>query len=162
MKESMKKAAKSAQTTAKEQVIDNAAEQAVKTKTAKQQAAQEKRDWLRGISAQFQAKRDLMELQGIFPIPTINEMLREYYRKENGVTELNTFDQWKEKGYTVRKGEKAFLFWGKPRAKQVTQAEPANEDGQTEQAEPVTAAKDDFYPICYLFDIAQCHQLAQA
>ena len=124
-------------------------------------AAQEKRDWLRAISADFQAQRDIMQLMGADYIPTINEMLHAYYAKQNNITELNTFDQWKEKGYQVRKGEKAYLFWGKPRAKQVKPTEPTEQEEEpTEQAEQTTAKKDDYYPICYLFDISQCHKAA--
>lgn len=134
-----------------------AAEQAVQTKTAKQLAAAERRDWLRGISAQLQAQRDLMELQGIFPLPTINDMLHELYKKENAVTELNTFDQWKEKGYQVRRGAKAYLFWGKPRSRQ---AEPEQTDQEQDEQNPTTKAakQPDYFPLCYLFDISQCHR----
>ncbi len=132
-------------------------EEVKKKMTAKQQAAQDRREWLRTISANFQAERDLMQVMGAEYIPTINEMLHAYYEKNNEITELNTFDQWKEKGYQVRRGEKAFLFWGKPRNKQKKQAEPAEEQTEQEQqAQQTTAKKDDFYPICYLFDISQC------
>ena len=92
------------------------AQAAEKTKTARQQAAQEKREQLKSISAELQAQRDLMQAMGMEDLPTINEMLHDYYAKKNNITELNTFDQWKDKGYQVRKGEKAFLFWGKPRS----------------------------------------------
>lgn len=140
------------------EVVAQVVEDAKKAMTARQQEAQEKRNWLRAISADFQAQRDLMEMTGADYIPTINEMLHAYYAKNNNVTELNTFDQWKEKGYQVRRGEKAFLFWGKPKSRQ--QAEPTEPDEeQGEQTEPTTAAKqNDFYPLCYLFDISQCHK----
>lgn len=42
-----------------------------------------------------------------------NELLRKYYRKQ-GHEELNTFEQWKKKGYKVMKGAKALLMWSKP------------------------------------------------
>ena len=139
-------------------------EDAKKAMTEKQQAAQEKRNWLRAISADFQAQRELMEMTGAEYIPTINEMLHAYYAKQNNITELNTFDQWKEKGYQVRRGEKAFLFWGKPKSRQQQPTEPTEQDEQGEQAqkvEPLTAKQNDYYPLCYLFDISQCHK-AQA
>lgn len=137
------------------QVANQATEQAQKSLTEKQQAAQEKREWLRSISAEFQAQQKIMELTGAEYIPTINEMLKAYYQKQNNITELNTFDQWKEKGYQVRKGEKAYLFWGKPRKRQ-----QAEQEQDQEQAELIQTIKEDFYPICYLFDIAQCYKLA--
>ena len=123
--------------------------------TDKQQQAQEKRVWLRTISADFQQQQKVMELTGADNIPTINEFLKAYYQKSAGVTELNTFDQWKEKGYQVRKGEKAFLFWGKP--KKSRQPEPDN--GGEQQQEQTAAQQDDFFPICYLFDISQCRKI---
>ena len=136
------------------------AAQTEQTKTARQQAAQEKREWLRAISADLQAQRDIMQMMGEEDLPTINEMLHDYYAKQNNITELNTFDQWKDKGYQVRKGEKAFLFWGKPRNKQQKQAEQSGEEQpeQEQQTEKNTAKKDDFYPLCYLFDISQCRK----
>ena len=146
------------------EVVAQVVEDAKKARTAKQQAAQEKRDWLRGISAEFQAQREIMEMTGAEYIPTINEMLRAYYEKQNNITELNTFDQWKEKGYQVRRGEKAFLFWGKPRRKE---SERLTEDAEragvtledaTEEQIIKTKSDTDFYPLCYLFDISQCHK----
>jgi len=41
-----------------------------------------------------------------------NQLLRECYNLTN--SELLTFDQWKEQGAYVRKGEHAYLFWGAP------------------------------------------------
>ena len=136
-------------------------EDAKKAMTAKQQAAQEKREWLRAISADFQAQRELMEMTGADYIPTINEMLHAYYAKQAEITELNTFDQWKEKGYQVRRGEKAYLFWGKPKSRQQQPTEPTDEEQseQAQQVEPTTAKKGDYYPLCYLFDISQCHKI---
>ena len=130
-----------------------------KTKTARQQAAQEKREQLKAISADLQAQRDLMQVMGVEDLPTINEMLHDYYAKKSNITELNTFDQWKDKGYQVRRGEKAFLFWGKPRSKQKQEEQPAEEQTEQEQQAEQNAKKDEYFPICYLFDISQCRKL---
>lgn len=62
------------------------AEQATQTKTAKQQAAQERREWLKAISADFQAQQKIMEMTGADYIPTINEMLHAYYAKQAEIT----------------------------------------------------------------------------
>lgn len=43
---------------------------------------------------------------------TCNQLLRECYNLTN--TELMTYDQWKEQGAYIRKGEHAYLFWGSP------------------------------------------------
>ena len=142
------------------EVVAQVVEDAKKAMTAKQQAAQERREWLRGISAEFQAQQKIMEMTGAEYIPTINEMLRAYYEKQANITELNTFDQWKEKGYQVRRGEKAFLFWGKPKSRQQQPTEPSEDESeQAQQVEPLTARQNDYFPLCYLFDISQCHKM---
>ena len=142
------------------EVVAQVVEDAKKAMTAKQQAAQERREWLRAISADFQAQQKIMEMTGADYIPTINEMLRAYYAKQANITELNTFDQWKEKGYQVRRGEKAFLFWGKPKSRQQQPTEPSEDESeQAQQVEPLTARQNDYYPLCYLFDISQCHKM---
>ena len=144
------------------QVKEEISEKVAQVKTDRQQAAQDKREWLRGISAEFQAQQKIMEMTGADYIPSINEMLRAYYEKQNNITELNTFDQWKEKGYQVRRGEKAYLFWGKPKSRQqqpTAQAEPSEDESeQAQQVEPLTAKQNDYFPLCYLFDISQCHK----
>jgi hypothetical protein len=43
---------------------------------------------------------------------TKNQLLRECYNLID--KELLTFEQWKEQGAYVRRGEHAYLFWGKP------------------------------------------------
>ena len=47
---------------------------------------------------------------------TCNQLLRECYQLTD--TELDTYEGWTAKGGKVRKGQHAYLFWGKP-----TQAE---------------------------------------
>lgn len=82
---------------------------------------------------------------------TINESLRiaslplnffitNYIYKEDGITEFNQFKQWQEKGFQVKKGEKAFPIWGKPIRRE-----------QAENELP----EDDFFPICYVFSNLQ-------
>ena len=43
---------------------------------------------------------------------TNNQLLRECYNLIDA--ELMTYDQWKELGAYVRRGEHAYLFWGSP------------------------------------------------
>lgn len=43
---------------------------------------------------------------------TNNQLLRECYNLLD--QELLTYDQWKEQGAYVRRGEHAYLFWGAP------------------------------------------------
>lgn len=42
-----------------------------------------------------------------------NQLLREAYGLKEGA-KLHTFEGWKKRGASVRKGQKALLFWGKP------------------------------------------------
>ena len=77
-----------------------------------------------------------------------NELLREYYAQA-GHTELLTFDEWKQAGFYIRKGEKAILLWGHPKpSRQAKQA--AKQAGKPEEE-----AKNDFYPLAYLFSNKQ-------
>jgi len=57
-----------------------------------------------------------------------NQLLRECYNLTN--TELDTFEGWSAKGAKVRKGQHAYLFWGK-----LTHA----------------TAGYDYYPVQFLF-----------
>ena len=54
--------------------------------------------------------RELAEKSGR-PSATSNQLLRECYNLTN--TELDTFEGWTAKGGHIRKGQHAYLFWGK-------------------------------------------------
>lgn len=43
---------------------------------------------------------------------TCNQLLRECYNMVDA--EFHTYEQWKEQGAYIRKGEHAYLFWGAP------------------------------------------------
>ncbi len=84
----------------------------------------------------------LMVKEGIYN--TVNEGLHEFYQEENpDIEEFNTFNQWKEQGYTINKGSKAFLFWGQPRKYEQTP------EGSTEPEE------FKYFPLAYLFSNLQ-------
>ena len=49
-------------------------------------------------------------------IDSVNEGLKEIYEKADpNISEFRTFWQWKDAGYTITRGSKAFLIWGQPR-----------------------------------------------
>lgn len=77
-----------------------------------------------------------------------NELLREYYAQA-GHTELKTFDEWKQAGFYIRKGEKAILLWGHPKPSRQAK-EAAKQAGKPEEE-----AENDFYPLAYLFSNKQ-------
>jgi len=72
-----------------------------------------------------------------------NAVIETFYRKE-GNTEFNTYKQWKEKGYQVKKGERAFFVWAKPLAALQAEKgeEPPEENGK-------------YFPLCFLFSNRQ-------
>ena len=73
---------------------------------------------------------------------TINEAIIETVYKKDGHTEFRKFGEWKQDGYKILKGSKAFVVWGKP-----TQGMRIN---KTEDAEVF-----DMFPLCYLFSNKQ-------
>jgi len=80
--------------------------------------------------------------EGIYD--TVNEGLKKFYEAENtDIEEFNTFNQWKEKGYTIMKGSKAFLFWGQPR----NYSQVPEEGTEPEEFK--------YFPIAYLFSNLQ-------
>ena len=79
---------------------------------------------------------------------TPNELLREYYAQA-GHTELKTFEEWKQAGFYIRKGEKAILLWGHPKPSRQAK-EAAKQAGKPEEE-----AEKDFYPLAYLFSNQQ-------
>lgn len=85
--------------------------------------------------------RKLMEMG---QAESVNDGLLQLYDKEQGETcEYNTFHQWKEQGYTILKGARAFCVWGQPRnASQTPEG--------TEEPEEYK-----YWPICYLFSELQ-------
>ena len=71
--------------------------------TDKQILIRERRQALRDLSNEL---KSLAQLNG--KEAHVNELLREFYAG-SGHTELKTFEQWKEQGFSVRKGEKALV-----------------------------------------------------
>ena len=65
---------------------------------------------------------------------TLNQLLIEYYDLVG--KKLQTFKQWKEQNYSIRKGEHAFHLWDKPKP---------TKDGKT------------YYPIAFLFSQDQVY-----
>ena len=68
---------------------------------------QQYRIQLKSITAKL---RSIAETSGRTNV-TGNQLLRECYQLTNA--ELDTFDGWQAKGGRVRKGQHAYLFWGK-------------------------------------------------
>ena len=102
----------------------------------KKEEALKRRAALKDLSSSLQT----LSKQGLFPeFPTVNGLLRYYYQSK-GYTDLKTFRQWKEEGFSVKKGEKAILLWAQPVASNQSK-EAATEAGKTEEE-----AKEDELP----------------
>lgn len=103
------------------------------------------------MNDEFKAKREeLKELSKLVKMKmqheitdasTINEGLIEIYSNGKNI-EFNTFYQWKEKGFSIVKGSKAYLVWGKP--KKLPVKEPEDKEDEFK-----------YWPVCYLFSSDQ-------
>lgn len=111
--------------------------------TEKQELARARRKALKDLCNELQqaAKATGVEMKP-------NELLREHYAQA-GHTELKSFSEWKEAGYYVKKGEKAILLWAHPKPSREAK-EFAKSQGKSEYE-----AKNDFYPLAYLFSSKQ-------
>jgi hypothetical protein len=111
--------------------------------TEKQQEHQAKKRALIAISKLAKAIQEKEEEEE----RNINSILIEDFYTDPENQEFNTFHEWIKKGKRVKKGEKAFLVWGRKRKNNQDQptAEPKTEDEK----------QFSFYPLCYLFSNAQ-------
>ena len=112
-----------------------------------------KRQQLKTLSQSLVARREMGEYMGNED-DTVNGLLRFHYACK-GYTNLKTFKEWKEAGYTVRKGEKALLIWGMPITSKAEKQRIEELKKQGREEEP----KEDFFPLCYLFADSQVHKL---
>lgn len=118
----------------------------------KKAIARERRKRLSELSHQLKIA-NLLILRADASI-TINDLLVKYYEKQAGAPlELNTYEQWRERGYQVRKGSVSFMVWGKPLKHQSDKEQPKDTD------DPERDPNEDFFPVCHLFDKSQCYAL---
>lgn len=108
----------------------------------------EKRNRLKELSKSLIAARDAGQYMGNED-DTVNGLLRFYYACK-GYKNLKTFHEWKRAGYSIRKGEKALLVWGRP----LSSKEKEVEVEQDKQAIEKEQTNGNYFPICYLF--AEC------
>ena len=101
-------------------------------------------------SALIQISAGLRVLVKSGAIDSVNEGLKEIYEKSDpNIEEFRTFWQWKDDGYTIQKGAKAFLIWGQPRqGSQVAEGSEEPEDYK-------------YWPLCYLFANTQVYKPGQ-
>lgn len=106
---------------------------------------QEKRKELRELSNEL--KEDLAEGE------KLNDLIIEHYKEGNPEIEsFNTYRGWRKEGFQVKKGEKAFLVWGRPKNLQEGESQQATDDGDEDK---------DFYPVAFIFSNLQVRALQQ-
>ena len=83
-------------------------------------------------------------------LDSVNEGLKEIYEKSDPeISEFKTFWQWKDEGFTIKRGSKAFLIWGQPRrGSQVAEGSEEPEEYN-------------YWPLCYLFANTQVYKPAK-
>lgn len=86
---------------------------------------------------------------------TINACLEVEYRALTGQQEFHSFKVWKEKGFTVKKGEHGFTIWSTP--KHMTIEREAAEEG----ADPERIEIERF-ALSYLFHAGQVEPIIAA
>jgi len=86
---------------------------------------------------------------------TINACLEVEYRALTGQQEFHSFKVWKEKGFSVKKGEHGFMIWSTP--KRMTIEREAAEEG----ADPERIEIERF-AISYLFHAGQVEPIKAA
>ena len=80
---------------------------------------------------------------------TVNQLLFDFCYNPDKSLEFNTFNQWKDKGFRVKKGEKAFLIWARPVG--------SKKDNENNEPAKISDNEDDysFFPLCYVFSNKQ-------
>lgn len=104
----------------------------------------QKREELKALSQGFK----MLIKEGA--INTVNEGLANFYA-EQGHTTLNSYRRWKEAGFQVKKGSKALLLWGEPKAYGKQEEQQATEEEN----------KETFFPLAFVFSNLQVEPLAQ-
>lgn len=84
---------------------------------------------------------------------SINDIVIMWYKEESGATEFKSFFQWKQAGFTVKKGEKAFLLWAKKRKATAKIEVKENEDPLEEEYR--------FFPLAYVFSDKQVEPIVK-
>lgn len=70
---------------------------------------------------------------------SVNEAIIDIYKAQGLGTHFKTFKEWTESGFSIKKGEKALLVWGRPRTKK----QDDEKDGYS------------FFPIAFVFSELQ-------
>ncbi len=107
-----------------------------------------KRNKLKELSLKAKEKAEKTEHE----LSTVNEQIMRFIYNPLGVLEFRSFKKWKENGYTVKKGSKAFLLWGQPLNKN---AEGKEDLYNFDDADNIEL----FFPIAFVFSSNQVRKI---
>lgn len=119
---------------------------------SKKERALKRRQDLSALSRDLKA---VAEMQGVEE--SVNSLLLAFYKQQYSTTDLRTFEQWKEAGYIVKKGQTSFMIWATPKATKAERERVAEAKAKGEHA----TEKEDYFPVCHLFDITQVHTITK-
>lgn len=103
---------------------------------------QETREKLKALSISV---RELVK-EGKFQ--NVNEAILDSYKDDEN-KEFKSYNQWHEDGYQVRKGEKAFALWGRPKEHEAENDSPEKSEGASDEH------MSKFFPIAFVFSNKQ-------
>lgn len=104
-----------------------------------------KREYLRKLS---RLAREMREADPELEDMTINDIVIEQFYTKDGHTEFALFNDWRQRGYKIKKGSKAFVIWGRKRKAQKAAEEPEKDPDEFK-----------FFPLAYLFSNKQVEPL---
>ena len=116
-------------------------------KEPKKRPIDEARERLKLLSLEV---KDLVDDETFY---TINDAIVETLYKDETHREFKSYRQWKKEGYQVKKGEKAFLLWARPK-----QIQKPIEEAKPEDLEEMIK----YFPIAYLFSNAQVDPITES
>ena len=86
---------------------------------------------------------------------TINEAIMETIYKDENNKEFKSYRQWNEENYQVRKGEKAYLLWGRPKENQHLKDVDEKKNIPVKEKENDIEDMHKFFPVAYIFSNTQ-------
>lgn len=82
----------------------------------------------------------------------VNDVLLVMHKENTGFKDFRRFDQWKEAGFAVKKGEKSYRVWGTPKRIPKNGAEETKEKQNAEDTYK-------YWPMCSLFNESQVEKI---
>ena len=105
---------------------------------------QEKRQWLKDLSAEL---KPLVE-DGTYE--KLNDAIIDFYmREDDEIQDFKSYKSWKEEGFQVNKGEKAFIVWSRPKS---AMNEEEGKEGDEEETK--------YFHLAFIFSDKQVRRIA--